>query len=69
MSFRNRLLAHKKAVTGTHLPHPQISVHQVDTFNSQNVGRGESLAIDGTNIANWTEISVTILPDYWQVVV
>jgi hypothetical protein len=69
MSFRNRLLAHKKAVTGTHLPHPQISVHQVDTYNSKNVGRGESLAIDGTTIANWTEISVMILPDYWQVVV
>ena len=69
MTFRHRLIARNKAVTGTHLPHPQISVRQIDSFDSRKVTRGEKLSIDGNVITNWSELFVTITPDYWQVVV
>jgi hypothetical protein len=69
MSIRDRLTARKKAVTGSHLPHPLISVRQGDTFTEQRLGRHESLSIDGVDIPKWSEISVSILPDYWQIVV
>ena len=69
MSLRNRLTARNRAVTGTHLPHPHISVRQADTFSAKNLGRGERLSIDGKTIKKWSEVAVTILPDYWQVVV
>jgi hypothetical protein len=69
MTFRNRLIARDKAVTGTHVPHPQISVRQIDTFTTERLGRGERLSIDGCLVTNWSEISVTIHADYWQVVI
>ena len=69
MSLRDRLTARKKAITGSHLPHPCISVRQNDVFSVQRTGRRERLCIDGINIPNWSEISVSILPDYWQIVV
>lgn len=69
MSIRDRLTARKKAVTGSHLPHPLISVRQGDAFTEQRRGRHESLSIDGVDIPKWSEISVSILPDYWQIVV
>jgi hypothetical protein len=69
MTFRNRLIARNKAVTGTHLPHPHISVRQIDTFTTERLGRGERLSIDGCPVANWSEISVALVADYWQVVV
>jgi diacylglycerol kinase family enzyme len=69
MTFRNRLIARKKAVTGTHLPHPRISVRQDDTFISQKSGKRERLSVDGIAIKEWSEVFVMIFPDYWQVVV
>jgi len=69
MTFRHRLTARKKAVTGTHLPHPRISVRQDVAFTSQKTSRGERLSIDGVAVKHWSEVSISILPDYWQVVV
>jgi hypothetical protein len=69
MSFRDRWVARKKAVLGTHIPHPNITVRQIDNFHVQNDGRDESLSIDGIHVEEWSELSVTILPDYWQIVV
>jgi hypothetical protein len=69
MTFRHRLTARKKAVTGTHLPHPRISVRQDDAFSFQKISTGERLSIDGVAIKDWTDVSISILPDYWQVVV
>ena len=69
MSLRDRITARKKAVTGSHLPHPRISVRQNDVFTVQGMGRRERLCIDGVTIPHWSEISVRILPDYWQIVV
>jgi hypothetical protein len=69
MSFRTRLAARKKAVTGTHMPHPQISARQDDSFCAKKLHKGERLSIDGKTVTNWSEVVITILPDYWQVVV
>jgi diacylglycerol kinase family enzyme len=69
MTFRSRLLARKKAETGTHLPHPEISVRQNDAYSTERTGKRERLSIDGIVVANWSEVFVTIIPDYWQVVV
>jgi hypothetical protein len=69
MTFRNRLIARNKAMTGTHLPHPQISVRQDQSFHTSRFDRGERLSIDGILVREWSEIFVSIMPDYWQVVV
>lgn len=69
MSIRDRLTARKKALTGSHLPHPCLSVRQSDTFSTQRQGHRDVLLIDGVSISDWTEVSVSILPDYWQIVV
>jgi hypothetical protein len=69
MTFRHRLNARSKSVTGTHLPHPQISVRQIDTFDAMKSGGRERLSVDGITVKNWSEVFVTISPDYWQVVV
>lgn len=69
MSFRDRLTAKKKALTGTHVPHPSISLRQDETFSTKRSGEREKLRIDGVSVANWIEVSVSIVPDYWQIVV
>ena len=69
MSFRDRLTAKKKALTGTHVPHPSISLRQDETFGAKRSGEREKLRIDGVTVANWIEVSVSIVPDYWQIVV
>jgi hypothetical protein len=69
MTFRNRLIARNRAMTGTHLPHPQISVRQDQSFHTSKLDRGERLSIDGILVREWSEIFVSIMPDYWQVVV
>ena len=69
MSFRDRLTARKKALTGTHVPHPSISLRQDETFSTKRLGERDTLRIDGITAANWLEVSVSIVPDYWQIVV
>lgn len=69
MSFRDRLTARKKALTGTHVPHPSISLRQDETFSTRRLGDRDKLRIDGVTVANWIEVSVSIVPDYWQIVV
>lgn len=69
MSIRERLIARKKALTGSHLPHPCLSVRQSESFSTQRQGHRDDLVIDGVIISDWTEVSVSILPDYWQIVV
>lgn len=69
MSFRDRLTARKKAITGTHIPHPSISLRQDETFSAKRLGERDKLQIDGVTVANWIEVSVSIVPDYWQIVV
>lgn len=67
MSLRQRFLAHKKARTGTHLPHPKLRSRRSTFVELTNISGAESLSIDGQNIKDWSSVSVEILPDYWSV--
>lgn len=69
MSLRIRLTAMKKARSGTHVPHPQISVSRSDCYSFQQEFARETLSVDGVTIPGWSSVSVTVLPDYWKIVV
>ena len=65
---RQRLLAKRKAVSGTHLPHPTMSVRR-STHVVLHRKAGESLVIDGLTFGHWTSVSVTVKADFFTVVV
>lgn len=69
MPLRERLRARKRAALGTHIPHPEIAVRQGSHFTLQNLSSRETLFIEGKRFRDWEEVNVTILPDYWQIVV
>ena len=67
-SVRQRLLARRRAVTGTHLPHPTMSVRR-STHVVLEKKAGESLVIDGVTFGHWTSVSVVVKADFYSVVV
>ena len=69
ISFRNRLQAFKRASTGTHIPHPNISTHRDSECEYLNIDNQEVLHVDGLKISSWQGIHITVLPDYWKIVV
>jgi hypothetical protein len=69
MSVRNRLQAFKRASTGTHIPHPDISTTRGADYEIQNEGGREILRIDRVKISSWRRIRITVIPDYWKIVV
>ena len=69
MTPRQRLIARKKAVSGDHLGHPQLSVDRVQHCEFSRHERHEKLYVDGRFIRDWISISVKVVPDYWQVIV
>ena len=69
MTFRERLLATKKAFTGTHLPHPNIHVSRAESFSFIRASKHEHLFIDGERVSLWQSVRVTVQPDYWKIVV
>ncbi len=69
MTIRNRLVANKKAETGTHIPHPNITTARGTMFEFENLGESEDLQLDHTKIPSWVKIRVSVLPDYWNIVV
>lgn len=69
MSVRQRLQARSRLKTGTHVPHPHISVTQHVQFQYDRVSKEQSLRIDGHKIPTWVSISIAIKPDYWSVIV
>ena len=69
MTFRDRLSAQKKALTGTHLPHPEIHVSRGESFSYMRTNRSEHLSIDGHKVTDWVSVRVTVQPDYWKIVV
>lgn len=68
MNRRQRVLARRRMRTGTHLPHPDISMNRI---NSAVINRNprERLLIDGQEIPEWTSFSMQVHPDYWRVLV
>lgn len=69
MPFRDRLSAVKKSLTGTHIPHPDITVTRGETFTFHRLHGGERIRLDGRRMQSWESITVTVLPDYWKIVV
>lgn len=69
MTFRDRLTAMRKAVSGTHIPHPQIQVSRSETFADLGGSNRPDLLIDGRIVPDWLTFSITVLPDYWKIVV
>ena len=69
MPFRQRFLARRRARTGTHLPHPMLSARRCSEFSHHKVSPRERLTIDGRAIDNWVSIEVSIIPDFWSVLV
>ena len=68
MALRQRIIARRRARTGTHVPHPDISVHQTTTFALTRSGR-ERLLLDGQPTGEWVEVRIEIAVDHWRVAV
>lgn len=69
MPFRDRMTAVKKAISGTHIPHPHIRVSRNESFACLRGDRRLELFIDGRRIPDWLAVTVNVLPDYWKIVV
>ena len=69
MSLRQRLMARKRAATGTHIPHPAITLTRPTQMRITQASRPRRLCIDGQLVANWTSIEMVIRPDYWHVLI
>lgn len=62
-----RAIARRRARTGTHLPHPSMSVSHVTDIRLDR-RRGQRLRIDGIAVPAWTSVHVTLLPDHLSIV-
>lgn len=69
IALRDRLQAMKRSHTGTHIPHPDISATRGTEFAYDNDGNRETLHIDHRKFSSWTHIHITVIPDYWKIVV
>lgn len=69
MPFQQRFLARRRSRTGTHLPHPNIKVVREKSCVITRESPKERLSIDDVAVSNWQHISITIVPDYWDVMV
>lgn len=68
MPLKQRFIARRKAKTGTHVPHPQISIKRSTSEEFARERPQERLAIDGVAVAQWVKISISIEPDYWEII-
>lgn len=64
--LRQRLAARRRAVLGTHVPHPDITVTRGESFTVENTSR-RRLLVDGRRWARWDSVAVRILPDHAEV--
>jgi hypothetical protein len=62
MSMRARLQARRRARSGTHLPHPQLSMSQTATV-SWTFDRAVPVRVDGERWGSARTVTVTVAPD------
>ncbi len=62
MPWRSRRAARRRAVTGTHLPHPQLASRQAATFEEQ-FTRPLVLWVDGERWGTASRIRIDVEPD------
>ena len=65
--WRQRLMARRRAVTGTHLPHPMIRVTALDAWETDVDGLG--LRVDGVLVPGARRVSVSVEPGLVRVAV
>lgn len=68
MSFRERVMARRRARTGIHVPHPHLESRQLTTWEHERHS-GEPMWVDGRRIQGWSHVSIRISADRWSVVV
>lgn len=68
MPLKQRFIARRKAKTGTHIPHPHITVHRATTATFHQEKPQERLSIDGVAVSGWSSVSIAVEPDYWQLI-
>ncbi|MDW3218415.1 MAG: hypothetical protein R8F63_07350 [Acidimicrobiales bacterium] len=61
LSLRDRLRARRRLPTGTHVPHPAISVRRRDAFQLE-FRRPTPIRLDGELVGNATKLSLRIEP-------
>lgn len=66
VGFRERLEARRRAVLGTHVPHPVIAVTRGNSFAVGNTSR-RRLLVDGREWGRWASVSVRVIPDHAEV--
>ena len=69
MQLRQRFIARRRARTGTHIPHPTLSVHRCAEFSHLKSSARERLTLDGRAIDNWISVDISVVPDFWSVLV
>ena len=69
MSIRQRWLASRRAVTGTHIPHPLITTKRITDIEIHRNTRREKLRLDGAVVRNWQSVRLHVVPDHWHVIV
>ena len=65
MTTRQRFIARRRARTGTHLPHPQLSVSRATGHTRTRRHRRERLSLDGRAVADWESIDISVVADHW----
>jgi hypothetical protein len=69
MPFQQRFIAKRKAKTGTHVPHPDISIRRHTEYKILRKTPQERLSIDGVAVSNWRDLCINIEPDYWVIII
>lgn len=69
MPLRDRILSTRRARTGAHLPHPNITIGRGESFTFVRQNERERLFIDRLLMKSWTSVEIKVLADYWQVIV
>lgn len=62
MSLRDRLGAHRRLATGTHVPHPQITTRSVRTA-TWSFPRPLDVIVDGRPAGRASSLAITVQPD------
>lgn len=62
MAWRERVIARHRALSGTHVPHPAITLTRRTEWGMVREGV-ESLVIDNIRIHRWNSVMVTVNPD------
>ncbi len=62
LSLSDRMKARKRLASGTHVPHPDISIRRLKTATWQ-LGDGRALTIDGVDYGKPTSVAVRVVAD------